>query len=288
MELDFTGSESVSQMPQWTALKWLAPQIWHQKGAIALWLAGSLARQTGDCYSDIDFGVAVQPSALEAWRGLNMDLICDDQCVGHHLLRFGPEAFLHHLVLSDGTIVDLSVQSAATAPPQTQLVILGCRDGAYLTRFVSPSEAPPATSPADPAVIQQIIVDFWIGSHKHRKVLHRGLDLMAFTGLHMERNALMHLWYAQVTGYSAPANLTIHSLTDISRTLMGVMGSHPLETLGLPTTNRVEMIAAIEAHRDEVSQVGRILAERLGFIYPEDLDATVRQGWQKFLSKTGD
>jgi hypothetical protein len=47
---------------------------------------------------------------------------------------------------------------------------------------------------------------------------------------------------------------------------------------------RAEIYQAIEGNRKVISRIGRHLAQKYGFVYPVDLEATVCQGWQDFLA----
>jgi hypothetical protein len=51
--------------------------------------------------------------------------------------------------------------------------------------------------------------------------------------------------------------------------------------------DRVELIAAIEATRSEVSKVGRELAAKYGFDYPAALEQVVQKGWAEFQALRG-
>lgn len=55
------------------------------------------------------------------------------------------------------------------------------------------------------------------------------------------------------------------------------MGSEPLALCGAPTRNYEEIFAVIERYQDAIAEVGRTLAERYGFAYPEELEAMVRR-----------
>jgi predicted nucleotidyltransferase len=46
----------------------ICTRLWQHDDVIALWLGGSLAREAGDVFSDIDFRVAVALQDLPAWQ----------------------------------------------------------------------------------------------------------------------------------------------------------------------------------------------------------------------------
>jgi hypothetical protein len=277
------------ELPQCRHLSQLAPLLWRQEGVIALWVGGSLAHGNADLYSDIDLRMAVKPDTLPGWKQPDLAALFAGECLGHQFLPFGEEAFLHHLVLRTGDIYDLWVQSADLDPPADAILILGCRDEALrqrLQRTESPAVARP--QPADNEAIRQALVDFWIGSHKHRKVLHRNLHLLVMTGIQLDRAVLLRLWYVLETGLDfGHGRSTIHGMTELVRTVEGVQGDTALQVLGAPLTDRHQIYRAIEQIRDQVSDVGKRLAHRMGFAYPDDLEQMVRRGWSEFLNQNG-
>ena len=110
---------NLPQLPQMETLCKIVPIIWERDAVVALWLRGSLARGEGDAYSDIDFDLAVKPEALDAWKVATFvdEAIFGGNCVGYATTRFADDAFLHHLVLSNGDLLDFGVQSAERELP---------------------------------------------------------------------------------------------------------------------------------------------------------------------------
>ncbi len=273
-------------LPQTVSLKRVSAVLWADEDVIALWLGGSFARGEADEYSDIDLRVAVRPEAQERWRP-DLELLFSGEVVGHTPFPLGGGQ-LHHLALTSGDIYDLWVQTTEEAPFEDAALVLGCRDEAFGQRL-SATEPAPTTEPvpADPAAVRQLVSSFWINSLKHRKVLSRGLDLVAQTGIGMERALLQRLWFIAATGRDgASSRPTIHTLTELDRVVMGAQGTHGLSLTGGPLTSRREIMQAIEANRDEVAALGRHLAVDLGFDYPEALEQTVRETWRQYLDGT--
>lgn len=277
--------DNLPELPQSATLRKLAERLWAQQDVIALWLGGSLAQGTADTYSDIDLRVAIAPDTLDSWRTPTWNDLFDTPPVGAQSLTFGATAFLHHLVLANGDIVDLWLQSRDQDPSPDSVLVLGCRDADFADKLAQVTPHPAfAPEPADAEAIRQLIVQFWIASHKHRKVLARGLDMVAQFGVPLERNFLLRLWYVLATGLDyGGTGLTIHSLSPITRALRERIGEPALTLYGLPLRTRAEISAAIETDRAEVARVGRLLAERLHFDYPDALEQTARQGWAAFL-----
>ena len=90
----------------------------------AIWVGGSLAAGPGDAYSDIDFRIAVEPGHIDSWTSPDWERYLPIPPCGGLLMRFGEQALLHHLVLTDGTIVDFYVQDTTQQNPEPRLVIL--------------------------------------------------------------------------------------------------------------------------------------------------------------------
>ena len=79
-----------------------------------------------------------------------------------------------------------------------------------------------------------------------------------------------------------PTRQTIHGMTRAARSV----GKSPdsVALLGASLASREETYAAIERLHDEMSRAGRALAQKLGFAYPEEVEATARRAWSEFRS----
>src|SRR5689334_15779308 len=139
MELHLTD---LPDLPQRGSIEKAARSIWEREDVVAIWVGGSLARGAGDIYSDIDLRVAVAPQNIVSWREPRFDIIFSyAPAVGQYLMTFGANAFLHHLVLTNGEIFDFFVQSTEREPTQEPLLILGCRDLNFERRLIERNKA---------------------------------------------------------------------------------------------------------------------------------------------------
>ena len=180
----YTGSDlrldGLPALPQSHTIEMIATKVWRDERMVALWLGGSLAAGTGDAYSDIDLRVAVPPADLAAWQSSDLRALFDGPPLARQFVPLGEDAFIHHLILPNGDILDLLVQSDERAPGDEPIRVLGCRSEAFAGRLAASNHAPESAAgkPVTGEAVRELVVAFWVNSHKHRKVLHRGLDLM--------------------------------------------------------------------------------------------------------------
>jgi hypothetical protein len=282
--------DTLPAFPQRATIMEICTHLWRLDDVAALWLGGSLAREAGDVFSDIDFRVAVAPQELPAWKTPHFEQIfARSPVAGQQFFAFGEQAFLHHLVLANGEIIDFFVQSTRRKPTPEPRLILGCRDEDFARLLVTNQREARVETAAEvePATVQGALIAFWINTHKHRKVLHRNLDLMVTFGFDVEKALLVRLWYFEVSGKDCGdvRQGTIHTLTHVIRTLEQARGDEVRSVIGAPLRTRAEIYHAVESNRKIISRIGRHLAQKYGFVYPTDLETTVLQGWQEFLAR---
>jgi hypothetical protein len=277
--------DTLPKLPQVGSLVDLSEKLWTMPDVKALWLGGSFARGNTDQYSDFDLRIAVEPEAIESWRSPDFSSLFDNRYLDHCNVMSGPDAVLYQVMLDNGVLFDLWIQKTSLKPPADHVLLIGCRDDCFGSQLVSGTPEGVHVPPiADPETVRQIIVDFWIGTYKHVKVLGRSLDGLAQIGVSIERSTLMRLWYILATGKdSGIGRPTIHSLSAAIRAIESKIGESALSISGAPTRNRAEIIAAIDLNRNEVSRVGNLLAEQLNFQYPQKLESSIRSQWADFL-----
>lgn len=283
--MDGLNLSALPNLPQRGTIALLAPRLWHDASVAAVWIGGSLARGAGDAYSDIDLRVAVNPVDLDAWKAPEFTALLDDLALGRHFIPLGDDAFIHHLILANGDILDFLVQSVERRPVAEPILILGCRSAALAERLAAANRPEEMESvPASAQAVRELVTAFWINSHKHRKVLHRGLEPMFPSGVHAAWTMLMRLWYIEATGNEVrPYHFSgIHGLTELVRAVEGVEGADALALFGAPIRTREEIWEAVARQHEAAARVGRILAERFGFAYPAALEQMVRASWRTF------
>jgi len=276
-QLDLSG---LPDLPQTPYLKDLAQRLWQTNDTAALWLGGSLAEAKGDAYSDVDLRIAVEEAEFSSWQTPDLDQIFGQACLAHTTLNFS-ESLLHHVLLENGDIYDLYIQKVSNPIINEGRIILGCRDAAFLEKLQTPPKPYSLDADLEPKTVLEVLEQYWLGSHKHRKALHRDLEVLSWEGLNLFRPVLVRLAYMLATGRDCGdiRRLKIHGFSPVSRALRE---TDILETIGLPVRNRDEIMGALDSLHKEVGQVGRALAEKYGFAYPERLEAVVLEHWVTF------
>jgi hypothetical protein len=248
----------------------------------AIWIGGSLAAGHGDIFSDVDFRIAVEPGQAGSWTSPDWERYLPLQPCGGLLLRFGEQSLLHHLVLTDGTIVDFYVQDTTAKNHEPDVVILACRSAEFratLEEFARPPV--PLVRALEGDAARQFFVDYWILTHKQAKAMARKYDEFAFTGLYLERLSLLRALYMVVTGNDIDSRPTLHMIGAMHKGLEGKLTPLQYSTLGLPSTTPDETADVIAAIRAEMARAGRLLADRYGFAYPYELEEVVVQTWRE-------
>jgi predicted nucleotidyltransferase len=286
-ELDLAQLDRVAHLPQHPRLVRVVAELWRDPVVAAIWLGGSLARGAGDAWSDVDLRVAVAPAAFDpdAVPAGAARLVAE--VVGMHALFFGLRATLFHMLLADGEIYDLLVQTTEHTPTTEARVVLGCRDDAFGERLIHGDDPSPRVLPAEAAAVRQLIVDFWMNQIKLQRVLARGLPLMAWEGIYRMRQDLIRLWYVAATGNDPGplARTTIHSLAPVTRAVQQQHGSRALLVLGEPLRDEQELLVVVATLIAEMKPLGRALAAQLGFEYPAAAEATVERSWYAFRQR---
>lgn len=272
--------DALPDLPQRPLLRELSLALWADPAVAALWLGGSLARGAGDAHSDVDLRVALAPPAA----------VSETLPVSAHLLtervtyistyRIAEDAVLYHMLLGDGQVYDLWVQTAAREPSREARLVLGCRDAALASKLAGGEDPSVRFKLADPAEMRQVIGGFWMNLRKHRKVLARGLTLIAWEGEHRIRQDLLRLWHVEATGLDCgPIQaMTIHSLTPMVRAVEAAWGGEAVAALGRSSETEGEFREATTRLREEGARVGRVLAGRLGFDYPAAAEEAAMTG----------
>ena len=228
-----------------------------------------------------DCAGVVEPGQIDRWTSPDWDHYLPLRPSGGLVLWFGEQALLHHVVLTDGTIVDFYVQETTGQNPEPHLVILACRNPEFRATVEGFARPAALVREIDGAAIRQFLVDYWITTHKQMKALARKYDHSAFAGRYLERMALLRAWYLQAVGKDIDARVSLHMLGALHKGLDGKLTEQQHTLLGLPSRTPDETVTVIDAIRAEMASVGRGLADRHAFAYPHELEAVVQRSWNE-------
>jgi predicted nucleotidyltransferase len=271
---------TVPNLPQKELLIRVVEGLWKDSSIVAVWLGGSLARGQGDRNSDVDLRVALKPEQY-ARIPLGSALLFQ-MAVVQQRVEFGEHATLHHMLLDNGQIYDLFVQSISRPPTNEHRLVLGCRDSKFGERLAHGVD-PAATTfkAADPQTVRQIIEGYWLGLIKHKRVIERNLEIVAWEGEHRLRSSLLHLYHILATGNDCgdPLRMTIHSMSPAVRSIRAEIGPSALAILGKPMRTPEELVDSAMQVAREIARIGRLLSKQLDFDYPVEAERVVCDVW---------
>lgn len=271
--------ELVPDLPQKKFLIHVVEGLWQDPSTIAVWLGGSLARGQGDRNSDVDLRIALRPEKYT--RVPSGATLLFQMAVVHQRLEFSEDSTLHHMLLRNGQIYDLLVQSTSRPPTSERRLVLACRDeqfGDTLSHGVDPETTFKA---AVPLAVRHIIEGYWLGLLKHKKVVERDLGIVAWEGEHRLRCSLLQLYHVLATGHDCgdPLRMTIHSMSPAVRNIQAEIGPPALAMLGKPARTVEELVDSAMQIAREVARIGRLLSASLDFDYPAEAERVVAAAW---------
>ena len=274
-------------LPQMRLLPEIVNKLWTCPEVQAIWLGGSFTTGKADAYSDVDLRAAVDKECIDEWRQRDLRPFFGDEYLDGQAHDFTGNGVLRHFLGASGYVWDLWIVDVDKELPRDEVVVLACRNDALRERLdvVRPvSVVDP--SPADPDIIRALIVDYWICTSKDVKVAHRNNGIILKAGLDYQSSFLLRLWHVLATGKDpGQQRVTIHVLGQMLPPIVGLLGPSALEMIGAPARTMEEIAVAVERNRDEVARVGRLLADRVGFEYPERVEVAARRLWDEAMSR---
>lgn len=263
----------------------LCRHLWEREDVEALLLFGSFADGSADEFSDLDLLISVAESEVASWREPDLMALLDGRPHGLRTLPSSTGGYVHSVVLSDGTILDLCVIPTGSLELHPPWRVLAVRDPDLVARITT--DTPPAPVRATADAVRGILEGFWLNTLKHHKVLARGHRLVSVAGSRLEHTILLHLWYIADTGLIGGSHVG-GSLHDMVLQLDHAEEHYPKATkrMFLESVDLAEeqLHAAILATRRDVSEVGRRLASKLAFDYPEHLESAADAEWARYLA----
>ena len=190
----------VPDLPQRQFLRRVLEDLWQAPAIVCIWLTGSLVRGARDSYSDGDLGIAMQPAAFTADQLPAAARLLTDNAVVHTAVKVGEQATLYQLLLAQGELYDLMVQTTEHPMREQVRFVLACRHEAFAAQLSRGTDLPVQVQPADGEVIRAAIVTFWLTQVHQQQALYRDLGLVAWAGEQIMRQDLIRLWDVRATG----------------------------------------------------------------------------------------
>ena len=193
-------SMNTTELPQFAILPDIVEGLLRLDFVDEVYLSGSLGRGRGDRYSDVDLQVAVARNFPDFLSPTVLAGVLGAPPLALKQISLGPHAWLHNMILADGTMLDLVCRTdieAADTAPWTRLeggtwppVGLG---------LPKPSSAwaPQAATADEVAATAEL---FWVTVHKHRRGLIRRHDLAIWTGIRHSICDLLRLQFIAAAG----------------------------------------------------------------------------------------
>jgi predicted nucleotidyltransferase len=277
--INLANVELIPDLPQKKLLIPIVEGLWQDPSIVAVWLGGSLARGQGDPNSDVDLRVALRPEKYV--RTPSGATLLFKMAVIHQRLEFAEDSTLHHMLLRNGQIYDLLVQSTSRSPTNEHRLVLACRDAQFEVRLSHGVDPKTTFKAAEPLAVRQIIESYWLGLLKHKKVVERDLGIVAWEGEHRLKCSLLQLYHILATGNDCgdPLRMTIHSMSPAVRSIQAEIGPSALAMLGKPARTVEELIDSATQIAREVSRIGRLLSTSLNFDYPAEAERVVADSW---------
>ncbi len=278
----------MAQLPQWDILPGVVERLYARSEVHAVYLGGSLGRGAGDAYSDLDLHVIVHAACTDFLTDAVIAQVMAIPVLAKECVRLGSTAWMHHLVLASGLVVDLLCRHHVPAQELSHLVPLD----AACSQTLPISETRPKTwapTTVSPATLSDLIQTFWINLHKHRRGIARAQDVVIWVGIRHSVIQLLRLQFIAATGQDCGdlARMGIYGLSGVDEWLSG-QGKATLFTdiLVLGTgTQWSDCVSRMAAQGAELCRILRgqwTLPTRL-----EELERTVLRVWQQFVVAHG-
>ncbi|CAN5530650.1 hypothetical protein BH11ARM2_BH11ARM2_02270 [soil metagenome] len=205
----------------------------HDSMVQAVRLGGSLKRNEDDAWSDLDLWI----DAEDGWHPNRLGSLWLGGMEG----MLGDRPFFHG-ILASGAVVDFLVGPEPWP--------------GYDFLDAVPPQAPTDSEPGETG----LLVEAWINTYKHEKVIARGLWPMGLIGMEIDRKYLVRLWAMLATGEDpGKGAFTIHGLTPIVRR---DLTPERTALLGLPARTEGELRETLSALRQELRSVSVALGEK--------------------------
>ncbi len=242
------------RLPQWAELPTLVRNLYDLSPVRAVFLAGSLGRGEGDEWSDLDLQVHVDRSFSDFLDDAQIQAVTGDPPVALERFKLGADGWMHHLILANGTFVDLLCRTELSAA-ETRLWVSLPADMTSPPAVVARHPKTWTPQPIRPDEVARLVFRYWITMHKHRRGMARRQDLVIWTGIRHSIALLVRLEFIAATGQDCgdPTRMAIYELSGVDAWLTDA-GSppdvHPFPDASAGTDWAGQVFRLLERGRD--------------------------------------
>ncbi len=184
-------SQTPDNLPQFAVLPAIVQNLYLLPPVEAVYLTGSLGRGGGDEWSDLDLQVLMESSFSDFLTDAEIQHVISGPPLAIERFKLGTDGWMHHMILADGTIVDLLCRTELSAE-ETQVWMYLPPHMTSLPRVVTHLPKGWTPKPISAAEVTALVNRYWIVMHKHRRMARRQ-DLAIWTGIHYSVALLIRL-----------------------------------------------------------------------------------------------
>ena len=214
-------NRNMTFLPQLSLLPSLTNELLELDFVTEVFLSGGLGRGQGDKHSDIDLQVGVTKSVTDFLDDAILNTVVGTPPLALKRIPLGSGQWLHHMILVDGTMVDLVCRTDINFSETQHWIRLTGSE----TQQISLPEPVPAESwfpqTTSTLAVADVVEMFWTTIHKHRRGLVRNQTLAIWTGIRYSICDLLRLQFIAATGRDPGSlmNMGIYGLSGANRWL---------------------------------------------------------------------
>ncbi len=203
-----------NRLPQLDVLPSLVRNLHGLPQVQAVYLAGSLGRGSGDEWSDVDLQIFMNQSFSDFLSDAQIQAVTGEPPVALERFKLGPKGWMHHMILTNGTLVDLLCRTELSAEETRSWIPLSA-DMTAPPKVVARHAKDWMPKAIGPDEVVALVSRYWIAMHKHRRGMARRQDLAIWTGIHFSIALLIRLEFIAQTDRDC-GDLTRMGIYDLS------------------------------------------------------------------------
>ena len=254
-------------------------------------IGGSLARGEGDEHSDVDVYVATDPDVHQQSASLNVSCVTSLDVVSVRESLFAGTRILH-LTLAGGGRCDVHVFELGKPTTEGDLVEVydGTTSDQEPVHLQGRGVHPLHLDAPEPHALVETIKSFWTGSRVIAKALHRDQLLVAqwvARTLNVRFTRLFVIYRTQSDLLGGDFQVSTHAMKEVYGALSDTEKATLQTYLDHPLSSGEAFAASIFKMMQAVRHVGPVVAERNDTRYPDRLEQTVRNVWERLAGDLG-